>query len=134
MTETNALQAREKQELQTGGETTRPGRVFRPDVDILENADGFVVYADLPGVDENTIDVRLEKGVLTLDAQLAVLPDEGWSPLHIEYRLGSYHREFRLSEGIDSEAVSAKMHHGVLELTLPKSAERRPRSIPVQAA
>lgn len=134
MTETHALQAREKQELETGGESTRPGRVFRPDVDILENADGFVVYADLPGVDENTIDVRLEKGVLTLDAQLAVFPDESWNPLHIEYRLGSYHREFRLSEGIDSEAVSAKMQNGVLELTLPKSAERRPRSIPVQAA
>ncbi len=134
MTENDALQAREKQELRPGGETTRPGRVFRPDVDILENADGFVVYADLPGVDDKTVDVRLEKGTLTLDAQLATFPAEGWSPLHTEYRLGSYHREFKVSEGIDSENVSAKMHNGVLELVLPKSAERRPRSIPVQGA
>lgn len=132
MTDAQALQVREKQELQ--GEGTRPGLVFRPDVDILENAEGFVVYADLPGADEKSIDVRLDKGTLTLDAQLTTQPEDGWNPLHAEYRLGAYHREFRVSEDIDANGVSARMHNGVLELTLPKSAERRPRSIPVQAA
>ena len=131
MAETNELQAREKQELQ--GETTRPGPVFRPEVDILEREDGFVIYADLPGVDDKTIDVRLDQGALTLDAQLATLHESGWTPLHAEYRTGSYHREFRLSEGIDASRVSARMHNGVLELQLPKSAEHRPRAIPVQA-
>jgi len=131
MTETQALQAREKQELQ--GEATRPGPVFRPDVDILERDDSYVIYADLPGVDDKSIDVRLDQGVLTLDAQLATLPEAGWSPLHTEYRLGSYHREFRISEGIDASGVSARMHSGVLELQLPKSAKHRPRTIPVQA-
>jgi len=131
MTETQALQAREKQELQE--ERTRPGLVFRPDVDILENPDEFVIYADLPGVDDKCVDVRLEKGILTLDARLATSPESSWSPLHTEYRLGSYHREFRISEDIDANGVSAKMHNGVLELVLPKSAERRPRTIPVQA-
>jgi len=131
MTETQALQAREKQELQE--ERTRPGLVFRPDVDILENPDEFVIYADLPGVDDKCVDVRLDKGILTLDARLATSPESSWSPLHTEYRLGSYHREFRISEDIDANGVSAKMHNGVLELVLPKSAERRPRTIPVQA-
>ncbi len=130
MAETNALQAREKQELQ--GETTRPGPVFRPDVDILEREDGYVIYADLPGVDDKSIDVRLDQGALTLDAQLATVPETNWTALHTEYRLGSYHREFRLSEGIDSSGVSAKMQNGVLELHLPKSAKHRPRTIPVQ--
>jgi HSP20 family molecular chaperone IbpA len=131
MAETNALQAREKQELQ--GETTRPGPVFRPEVDILEREDSYVIYADLPGVDDKSVDVRFDQGALTLDAQLATLPETGWSPLHAEYRIGSYHREFRLSEDIDASGVSAKMHNGVLELQLPKSAEHRPRAIPVQA-
>ena len=130
MAETNALQAREKQELQ--GETTRPGPVFRPEVDILEREDGYVICADLPGVDDKSIDVRLDQGALTLDAQLATLPETNWTPLHTEYRLGSYHREFRLSEGIDASGVSAKMQNGVLELHLPKSAKHRPRTIPVQ--
>ena len=125
------LQAREKQALQ--GESTRPGLVFRPDIDILENPEGYVIYADLPGVDQKSVDVRLDNGVLTLDAQLATFPEAGWSPLHEEYRFGSYHREFRISEDIDSSEVSARMHNGVLELVLPKSAERRPRAIPVAA-
>ena len=131
MTDTQALQAREKQELQE--ESTRPGAVFRPDIDILENPDGYVVYADLPGVDDKSIDVRLDRGTLTLDARRATLPETGWNPIHAEYRIGSYHREFRISEDIDTSGVSAKMQNGVLELVLPKSANRRPRSIQVQA-
>jgi HSP20 family protein len=131
MTEKQALQAREKQELQE--ESTRPGAVFRPDIDILENPDGYVVYADLPGVDDKSVDVRLDRGTLTLDGRLATLPETGWNPIHAEYRIGSYHREFRISEDIDTAAVSARMHNGVLELVLPKSAARRPRAIQVQA-
>jgi HSP20 family protein len=131
MTDTQALQAREKQELQE--ESTRPGAVFRPDIDILENPDGYVVYADLPGVDDKSIDVRLDRGTLTLDARLATLPETGWSPIHTEYRVGSYHRDFRISEDIDTSGVSAKMQNGVLELVLPKSENRRPRAIQVQA-
>jgi len=131
MSETNTLQNRTKQELE--GEGTRPGPVFRPDIDILERGDAYVIYADLPGVDEQSVDVRLERGSLTLDARLAVLPDASWNPLHTEYRLGSYHREFRISEDIDAGGVTAHVRNGVLELHLPKSAERQPRSIPVQA-
>ena len=131
MSETQGLQAREKQELQE--ESTRPGAVFRPDIDILEDRDGYVVYADLPGVDDKSIDVRLDRGTLTLDARLATLPETGWNPIHAEYRIGSYHREFRISEDIDTAGVSAKMQNGVLELVLPKSANRRPRAIQVQA-
>jgi HSP20 family molecular chaperone IbpA len=131
MADRNALQTRAKQELE--GEGTRPGPVFRPDIDILERADAYVIYADLPGVDDRSVDVRLDQGMLTLDAQLATLPGEDWSPLHTEYRLGSYHREFRISEDIDDTGVTAAMSNGVLELRLPKSAKRQPRAIPVQA-
>ena len=131
MTDTKALQTQAKHEVE--GEGTRPGPVFRPDVDILERSDGFVIYADLPGADEHSVEVRLDKGTLTLDARLATTPSEGWSPLHTEYRTGSYHREFRISEEIDDSGVSAKMSNGVLELHLAKSADRQPRSIPVQA-
>lgn len=131
MADTNALQTSEKQEI--SGEGTRPGPVFQPAIDILERPDAYVIFADLPGADEGSVDVRLERGTLTLDARLATLPDESWSPLHAEYRLGSYHREFRISEDIDDGAVSAKVSNGVLELHLPKNAARQPRSIPVQA-
>jgi HSP20 family protein len=131
MNDTQTLQAREKQELQE--ESTRPGLVFRPDIDIIENREGYVIYADLPGVDDKSVEVKLDRGTLSLDARLATVPDHSWNPLHMEYRVGSYHREFRISEDIDPAGVAAKMHNGVLELVLPRSAERRPRAIQVQA-
>lgn len=130
MAETSKLEVREKQELE--GEGTRPGPIFRPDVDILERKDGYVIFADLPGADDKSVDIRLEKGTLTLTAQLATMPDSSWTQLHEEYQYGSYQREFRISQDIDSTGVSAKMNNGVLELHLPKSPERQPRSIPVQ--
>ncbi len=125
------LEAREKAELAT--EQTRPGLVFRPDVDILERPDAYVIHADMPGASQETVDINLEKGLLTLDARLAE-PDEELRPLHAEYRSGSYHREFRISEDIDPGAVTATMKDGVLELLLPKSAESQPRRIAVAGA
>ena len=58
----DTLQAREKQELPE--ESTRPGFVFRPDIDILENHEGYVIYADLPGADDKSVDVRLDRAQL----------------------------------------------------------------------
>jgi len=128
---TSDLQTREKQALEREG--IRPGLVFRPDVDIVERRDEFLVTADVPGVDEQNIDVKLEEGVLSIDARQAVEVDPGWNPIYAEYRVGGYHREFTLSEAIDTEGIRAKMRDGVLELHLPKSQRHRPRQIEVQS-
>jgi HSP20 family protein len=131
--------------------------VFRPDVDILEQSDAFVIHADMPGANEDTVDIRLDNGVLTLEGRLVseqvdVTPSEDGGDAsetadaaaeprpasavvrHTEYRVGSYRREFRLSKDIDASAVSARMKDGVLELRLPKTAEMQPRRIAVEAA
>ena len=129
--ECREIEAREKEVLLA--EDPRAGLVFRPDVDILEEPDAFVIHADMPGASEETVDVQLEKGLLTLQARLAATPP-GTRALHAEYRDGGYYREFRLSEEIDAAAVSARMKDGVLELRLPKSVARKPRRISVQAA
>ncbi len=128
--ESREIEAREKAEVTT--ENTRPGVVFRPDVDILERPDAYVIHADMPGVDGDSVDINLDKGVLTLDAPPGREP-ENLRPLYAEYRTGGYHREFRISEDIDPTQVSATMKDGVLELLLPKSAESRPRRIAVSA-
>ncbi len=129
--ETSEIQPREKAEVLT--EDTRPGLLFKPDVDILEHPDAFVILADLPGASEESVDIQLEKGVLTLDARVAE-PSRELETRYAEYREGGYHREFRISDDIDAAGVSAKMRDGVLELRLPKSAESRPRRIEVAAA
>jgi HSP20 family protein len=130
-TTSSDLELREKQALQQEG--TRPGVVFQPDVDILERDDAYWIYADLPGVDEKHVQIRLENGVLSLDAELATAAEPSWTPIHAEYRLGSFHREFRLSDEIDSTSVNASMRDGVLELRLPKTEKHQPRQITVKA-
>lgn len=131
-TETNReIEAREKSEAAT--EDTRPGLVFRPDVDILEDADAYVILADMPGVNEGDVDIQLNQGVITLDASVPS-EEEAATTRRSEYQSGGYHREFRISEVIDAGAVTAKMQNGVLVVRLPKTAEGRPRRIEVQAA
>jgi len=120
---------RSKQAVQQEG--TRPGWTFRPDVDIVERPEEYLVTADLPGAGEDDVRVELENGVLSIDAQPSVGPDAGWQPLHVEYRLGGYHREFAMGEGIDADGISARMSDGVLEIHLPKTARQRPRRIEV---
>jgi HSP20 family molecular chaperone IbpA len=128
---TQELEPRAKRAVER--EPTRSGPWFRPDVDILERADEFVVVADLPGVDEKHLNVRLEDGVLFLEATPESDPDAGWTPLHLEYQTGGYQREFAISERIDAGKIHATLRDGVLELRLPKLDRHRPRTIQVQA-
>ena len=127
---TSDLQTQEKRAVEREG--MRPGLVFRPDVDIVERPDAFIVMADVPGVDDKNVDVRLEEGVLSIDATQAAEADPTWTPIHAEYRVGGYHREFTLSEAIDGESIQAEMRDGVLELRLPKSEKHLPRQIAVK--
>jgi HSP20 family protein len=131
-TQNTELETRDKRAVER--ERTRPGLTFGPDVDIVETPDAFVVRADLPGVDERHVEVRLEDGVLSIEGELASALDSAWTPLYQEYRLGGWHREFRLSEAIDSGRIRATMKDGVLEVHLPKSERHRPRQIQVQSA
>ena len=124
------LRTREKQHVEREG--TRPGLVFRPDVDIVEQTDAFVVLADLPGVDDGHVNVHLEEGVLSIEARSAVEVDPSWTPLHEEYRVGGYRRQFHLSDGIDAHRIEARMRDGVLELRLPKAEKHQPRQIQVR--
>jgi len=123
------MEVRGKEALQQEG--MRPGLMFRPDVDIVEQPEEYLVTADLPGVGEADLQIHLDKGVLTIDAQPSVRPADGWQPIHAEYRIGAYHREFAMSEAIDAKAISASMRDGVLEIHLPKAKPHQPRRITI---
>jgi HSP20 family protein len=115
-------------------EGTRPGPVYRPDADILERADEYVVLVDLPGADESSVQVRFEKDVLSIAAKPALAPESHWAPRHVEYQAGGYAREFRIAEGVEVDGIRASLKNGVLELHLPKTSRRRPRTIEVAPA
>jgi HSP20 family molecular chaperone IbpA len=132
MAETEIV-AKEKQQAE-GAEKTRAGRSFVPDVDIVESDHGLTLWADMPGVSEKDVEVRLENHVLRLSGIVNTSTYDKLSPLYTEYNVGNYYREFRLHEDIDPEAISAQMRNGVLEVQLPKRAQAQPRRIEVKAS
>jgi HSP20 family protein len=103
-----------------------------PRVDIKEEADRFVILADLPGVDPQHVEVLMDKGILSIKGERssdAVEQSERFS--RIERRYGSFHRRFALPDTADAEGISATGHNGVLEVVIPKRPESTPRRIQV---
>jgi len=103
-----------------------------PAVDIREEANRFVVSADLPGVDPASIDVQMEKGVLTISGQRSA-PElaEGQRLTRSERGQGAFNRRFVLPDSADAEGIVAHSHNGVLEVRIPKRSEAAPRRIQV---
>jgi HSP20 family protein len=91
------LAAHEKQPVQ-GQEKTRAGRYFLPDVDIYESGDALHLRADMPGVNDQDVEVTLENGILTIEGKVLVDTYQGLSPLYTEYNVGNYFRQFELNE------------------------------------
>lgn len=118
--------------LNEGLERTRSGKVYSPAVDIVERKEDILLIADIPGVDDKSLEITLEKDVLTLDGRVETKLPEGHRLLISEYGTGDYHRVFKLSDEIDREKIMATVKHGVLRLTLPKTEAVRTRKIPVR--
>lgn len=124
------LSVRNKQELK-GEEHTRAGRTYLPDVDICETEDSLWLWADMPGVDEGSIEVKLADGVLSVEGRVSLQSYENLAPVYTEYNVGNYLRRFTVSSDIDADRIKARMANGVLEVELPKAESAKPRRIPV---
>jgi len=127
------LTTHNKQEV-TKDEQTRPGRTYVPQVDIYETTDSLWLWADMPGVDEQSIEVNVANGVLAIEGQVSLKDYEDLSPVYTEYNVGNYARRFTLSNEIDAEHIKARMTNGVLELELPKAERAKPRRITISAS
>jgi HSP20 family protein len=128
------IQETEKREVaETDTERTRDRLAFVPRADIYETDDEIVVVADMPGVDENTLEITLENNVLTINGYVEMEPPEGYSLAYAEYRVGDYQRAFSLSDQIDREGIEAAVKDGVLRLHLPKVTEAKVKKIAIKA-
>lgn len=128
----STIPARNDQEKAVAPDTREEQRTLTPPVDIFENEEGLVVVADLPGVEKQDLDVRVEHNVLTIQAKSqTVMPGE---PLHREYRLLNFFRQFQLSETVDQERIKAELKNGVLMLNLPKKEQAKPKQINVEVS
>ena len=104
-----------------------------PPVDIFEVKDGLVVVADLPGLEKDAIDVRVENDILTIQGATAKWA-VAHTPVYEEHKLANYFRQFELSDAVNQEKIRAEMKHGVLTIHLPKAEEARPKKIEVKVS
>ncbi len=104
-----------------------------PRLDVVERNNEFVVKAELPGVKKEDIDVSVENGVLTINAETRSETEEkeGDRVIRQERRYGKYVRSLRLGKAVDEKKVKASYRDGILELILPKAEEVKPKKISV---
>jgi HSP20 family molecular chaperone IbpA len=116
------------------GAPARPEPALLPPVDIVEDANGITVTADMPGVEPDDLVIRVEGRNLTLEAPLRLGEADSISLVYSEVRAGRYRRSFELSGELDTGAIQADFKDGVLKLHLPKMERAKPRRIEVRAA
>ena len=105
-----------------------------PAVDVIEDAEGITLYADLPGVPKDRLALTVESGTLTIEGEVVLDTPEGLVPGHAEIDVPRFRRVFALSQELDGERVAAEFVQGVLKLRIPKAAHALPRRIEVQVA
>ncbi|KEF05392.1 MULTISPECIES: Hsp20/alpha crystallin family protein [Streptomyces] len=113
---------------QVFGTTARPAAL---PMDAYRSGDEFVIHFDLPGVDPESIDLDIERNVLTVRAERASAAPEGAEMIASERTTGKFSRQLFLGETLDSERVDASYESGVLTLRIPVAEQAKPRKIQI---
>jgi HSP20 family protein len=109
----------------------RSEAAYVPRADILENADHFTVVADMPGVDEKSVEATVQNRVLTIEGWTQPNVPEGHRALGLEFGGGRFRRDFSLPDAVDSERIQARVKNGVLTVSIPKKDEVKARKIQI---
>ena len=127
----NSLTERnDERNMQTREETRSNERYIRPAVNIIEDEEGLVLTADIPGASKESLDVNVEKGILTISA-----PAQHTVPgtsAYREFELANYYRQFSIPESLDHEKTHADYVNGILTLRIPKAEVAKPKRIAVR--
>jgi HSP20 family protein len=115
-------------------ESARDAAALMPPVDVIEDAGGITLYADMPGVPKEKLHLQVEADTLTIEGELVLNMPEGVEATHAEVSLPRYRRVFTLSKELDTAKVGAEFSHGVLKLRIPKAEHAQPRRIEVKVA
>ncbi|MEF3365312.1 Hsp20/alpha crystallin family protein [Methylocystis sp. 9N] len=106
-----------------------------PPVDFVEKDGEYEISAELPGLDEKSVDVKLSNGVLTISGEKKEEKEEKKEGYYFsERRYGSFRRAFRVPEGVDADKIAATFEKGVLKITLPKTAEAKQQEKKIEIA
>ncbi|PMS38699.1 HSP20 family molecular chaperone IbpA [Trinickia symbiotica] len=136
MSDTNQLAQRDDQQQAVSrrdGEAVRPVKVT-PAVDVYENKQGITLWADLPGVSKDKLEINVHDGRLSIEAEAVVSMPAALRVQHVEMREPRFARTFTLSPDLDTSKVEAELRDGVLKLTIPRREEAQPRRIEVKTS
>lgn len=111
---------------------TRDDAALQPPVDVIEDATGITLYADLAGVPKDKLHLHVEGDALTIEGEIDLDMPEGMENSHAEVGLARYRRVFTLSKELDASKVGAEFKNGVLKLTIPKAEHAQPRKVQVR--
>ncbi|MCP3716442.1 Hsp20/alpha crystallin family protein [Paraburkholderia sp. CNPSo 3281] len=114
-----------------GAEAAKQLTRIAPAVDVFEDSRGITLYADLPGVPREKLDVRVQDGSLNIEAEAVIPTPSGLRLQHAEVRHPHFWRAFTLSPDFDVSRIDAQLRDGVLKLTIPRREEAKPRRIEV---
>jgi HSP20 family molecular chaperone IbpA len=117
---------------ETQVDTARSDATLLPPVDVIEDATGITLYADMPGVAKDRVHLRVDGDQLTLEGEMSLAVPQGMQASHAEVQCSLYRRAFTLSKELDADQVSAEMSQGVLRVRIPKAAHAQPRRVQIQ--
>lgn len=113
-------------------DTAHPEPALLPPVDVEEDSTGITLYADLPGVPRDQLQLRVDGDQLTIEGRIVLPAPQEQAVTHAEVAVPRYRRAFTLSKELDAAQVSAELAQGVLRVRIPKAAHAQPRRIQVQ--
>ena len=113
-------------------DSRRDETTMLPLVDVVEDASGIMVIADLPGVAKESLDVRVEADTLLIEGNITIRTPDEMTASHAEVEVTRYRRQFTLSKELDCEQVDASLNQGVLRIRIPKAADAQPRRVAVE--
>ncbi|MGE0347985.1 Hsp20/alpha crystallin family protein [Hydrogenophaga sp.] len=117
-----------------GSESRQADAALTPPVDVIEDANGITLYADLPGVSRDKLNLHVESDTLTIEGESDLAAPQELTSSHTEVGLPRFRRVFTLSKELDTERVEAELAQGVLKLRIPKAEHAQPRRINVKLA
>lgn len=105
-----------------------------PPVDVIEDVSGITLYADMPGVPRDKLQLRVDGDQLNIEGEIVLPLTQGMESNHAEVSLSQFRRAFTLSKELDSEKVSAELSNGVLRVRIPKAEHAKPRKVQISVA
>jgi HSP20 family protein len=132
MAASDVTERKDERTVQSREETRSYEKFIKPAVNIIETEEGLKLTADIPGASKESLDVNVEKGILTITAPVSrEMPGNAG---YTEFELASYYRQFSIPESLDHEKARAELANGILTLRVPKAEAAKPRKIEIKVS